>query len=278
MTEPSVGAVYRLPSLLRACVESGNTSEFIRMPSWEGIGTELLVKVAQAAEYLIDVDGHLAPTYRAEKFMSLPEGPDLLKRYLSDVIDLRRETWTSLIFRGQQSIVTTRFKNLKQCFEEAGLLDQDVETVAWWDRQASVKRTADEQIRTETGRQAELMSVEYEERRTGRRPRWSSVGNTYSPYDLLSQVSSENSSPLLIEVKGSLREWEYAWVHLSRKEWETLSLAKNACFHIWILGSDQEQPVTIGPDEVRFHIPQDQAEGKWVDVKIPFSSLSERPQ
>lgn len=273
MIEPSVGAIYRLPSFFSACKDEGQVLTYSKVPIWESVSTAWLLEIATIAGYIKNVDGTLYMTEAGLGVSGLSEGPFLIRRYLSDAINLRAEAWTSLVYRGQVGIKTCRFTNLRQCFEEAGLLGQDAETVAWWDSRAALKRTADEQLRILTGRAAEMKSIEYEERRTGERPKWSSLENLYSPYDLISRVSCDDSLPLLIEVKGSSRVMDDAVMHLSRNEWNVLSTAKHSCFHVWVADSDQDSPYTLSTSDVLAHVPHDRAAGEWWEVRIPFAEL-----
>ena len=93
---------------------------------------------------------------------------------------------------------------VKQCFSEAYLLEgYEYDVIEWWDKLATATKGYSEDIRLELGRKGEKLSIEFEKARTGLMPTWQAIDSNFSGYDILSQINSENPTPLRIEVKAT---------------------------------------------------------------------------
>ena len=95
----------------------------------------------------------------------------------------------------------------RQVFRQLGLMpnseNNDIEVSKWWLRVSDLARTITQDKKTETGIEGEFLTIKYETHRTGVRPRHVAFESNRFGYDVLSQISDEDASPLNIEVKSS---------------------------------------------------------------------------
>ena len=83
--------------------------------------------------------------------------------------------------------------------------------------------------------------------------------------------------PLSIEVKASTMGAAGAF-HLSRNEWERAQETENHAFHLWDLRKDAQPSLAVISTEMMCrHVPLDQGEGTWENVRVPFGAFGKEP-
>lgn len=195
----------------------------------------------------------------------------LLMQYVEHVAPI----WSKRIPYGRFEASTFMTKDEKSCFWEAGLLSEtpDISIVNWWDTVTDMIRMKLSDSRNETGRSGELLTLDYEEKRVNKKPQWKAIDSNLLGYDIMSVVSVEDSTPLLIEVKTSTDELLYAQCHITSNEWEVAYHAKTYLFYLWDIHNGIKKLAVVTPQEMACHIPQNKEHGEWESVKIPFISF-----
>lgn len=193
----------------------------------------------------------------------------MLEDYMSSV----RPIWRSRIPYGRSEACIFMSKDEKACFHEAGLLDappsQDV--INWWDDVAESIRTEKEFSNLEIGRKGEKLTVEYETKRTLSTPRWIAIESNKLGYDILSRVSEQDDTRILIEVKTTEEPIGEALFHVSKNEWKVASTSVYYYFYIWSIESVNKARLAIlTPEILARHIPIEQESGEWESIKIPY--------
>ena len=186
--------------------------------------------------------------------------------------------WSLRFPAGRMETVATLPPDIVSCFHSAGLLDSDLDEsiVHWWSAMAAFIRSKLGENKVETGYNGEMLSLQYETKRTGRRPKWISFESNYAGYDLASTMSAECDEVRLIEVKTSKQPLESASFFVSENEWSVAaSHLESYHFHLWLLG-DRPILVDIPSREIAPHIPQNRDAGLWKSVEIPFSIFFKR--
>jgi hypothetical protein len=225
-----------------------------------------------------DGSGHLHPTHAG--LAAHPEGPrsTRLRFQLHAFILHTRPPWSALLCRGRREATAQLPAEIRQCLQDAGLLDgTDDGTVQWWDSLAIAARTESQHELLTIGRFGERLSLQYERTRIGTDPLWQALESNSAGYDILSWVTPALTDRLLIEVKCSVLTENTAHLHLTRFEWHTARAAKSAVFHLWIVRPDVRSLWIRSPDQVRPHVPDDQGAGQWESVRIPYSGLTAAP-
>jgi uncharacterized protein DUF3883 len=233
---------------------------------------DLVLEMSKVCGWVRVRDNWLEVTSQGVEILAIPEGPERLRHQLRDFLDKERPVWLSLTTRGVAVLSQSLSEDEHQCFLEADLLDPDIPgVVEWWDSLARLERDATAADLLAIGREGEMGSIRYEERRTGKRPRWIAFESNYAGYDLLSIVSAVQRDELRIEVKASTLPLDVACIELSSNEWRTAKSEGNHIFHVWLLRDGRL--MTLSPAEIGAHVPQDQGEGTWTVVRIPFASF-----
>ncbi|MGQ3048289.1 MAG: DUF3883 domain-containing protein [Niveispirillum sp.] len=169
------------------------------------------------------------------------------------------------------------YRDIRSVFREAKLLDEPPSRgdIAWWDHIQGRVRLNFDQERLDRARQAESLSLEAEQRelaalRIDRLPIWMAIEDNTAGYDVLSyRPSASGERNLLIEVKSTVAS-PLRFI-ITRNEWDNADQIGEAyLFHIWDM--DKTTPIlhvrTV--DEIRPHIPIDNAKGKWKTAEIPI--------
>lgn len=195
----------------------------------------------------------------------------VMRIMLSDYILSFCPVWSYRIPYGRLEATYIMTKDERACFHEAGLLSDfpDDETVKWWDSLSTTIRKLQDVNKSDCGRTGERLTLAYEEKRTGIKPKWISIDTNLAGYDVLSQLSSEDSSNLLIEVKASKSDLKSAVCHITVNEWKIASTAKNYMFYLWVIGSTN-MLATIETLQIAPYIPTNNLSGEWESVQIPF--------
>jgi hypothetical protein len=201
---------------------------------------------------------------------------DGMRRSLRDLIEKLQPWWIRGLPHGRERLLALLEQNEAQCFKAAGLLEDPPSqaTVLWWDDLAQwVRARINDQLLTQ-GREAELLSLEYERKRLAhlginREPRWTSIEDNGAGYDIISyDLGQGGSVNRLIEVKSSKQKPPR--IILTRGEWEAAKKFGPAYhFHIWKLPEQHLLQRTV--QQVELHIPQDRGAGEWTHVEITIS-------
>ena len=193
---------------------------------------------------------------------------------LEDMIYTFNPQWASLLPKGREETKNFLPKNVLQCFNDANLFGTiNDNIIKCWDRLALAYRNYNHQKLLESGRDGEKLSVLYEEKRTKTKPLWQSIESNLSGFDILSKVDENDLNPLRIEVKSTVSKMKYASFHISKNEWKVSQVSDNYIFHLWDLKNKTlyiTQKSIIEP-----HIPNDNGNGDWREVKIPFKDIVE---
>ena len=103
-------------------------------------------------------------------------------------------------------------------------------------------------------------------------PIHSSIESDSFGYDIQSVLSKDEAAPIYIEVKASRGTKSQAKMHLTRNEYNvSIKKSDSYFFHLWILNSDAPKLAIVPGREVAKHCPQDNEDGIWSVVEIPFS-------
>lgn len=199
-----------------------------------------------------------------------------LRDMLYDYITSFYPTWSYKIPVGRSEAILIMTEDEKACFFEAGLLDEnpDHSIVEWWDKLSLIIRKSSDERKSKIGRKGERLTILSETARIGIKPQWISIESNLAGYDVLSRISYEDDSPLLIESKASEANIEGAYCHITSNEWHTAQNSKHYKFYFWLIGTSNKLAI-LEPSQIAPCIPTNNATGIWESVKIPFSSFSE---
>ena len=151
----------------------------------------------------------------------------------------------------------------------------DFEASSWWIKAADLARTLTQENKSLTGLEGEFLTLAYEKKRTGVDPVHVALESNNFGFDVLSQFSKSDKSPLSIEVKASTKSRYGATMFLTKYEYcKCEELKENYVLHLWDLSKDMPSLLIVQGDEVTKHIPRDIGEGKWETVKIKFDAFS----
>lgn len=92
---------------------------------------------------------------------------------------------------------------------------------------------------------------------------------------MISRKDKNDAGEILIEVKASACNLEYAEMTISRNEWNVASCNYNYnryYFYLWCLNEDKLL-AKISVPEIRKHIPAESGDGKWSSINIPFTTF-----
>ncbi len=197
---------------------------------------------------------------------------------LSEYIRRISPPWSFRIPAGRMELYAILPMDVANCFHSAGLMNSkpDDEIVNWWSDMATFIRAKIGEQHGETGRNGEILSLNYERVRTGIEPKWVSFESNFAGYDILSVDSSEERIPRRIEVKTSLLAVPNASFFVSENEWNTAMLnLDNYRFHLWSV-PQAISLADISAREVEPHIPNNNSSGCWKSAEIPFSVFATR--
>lgn len=269
------GHLVRSKALLQYLSSNPTSEEQIRsafeIDLYHGVSIIDLLELVSGSGWVINNDGNLEPSLEGEKIAQSSSPQEFLRIQINSLINVQNPLWASLSVQGREVLLTYIDSNTRQCFEESGLAgSDDDDTVLWWDQLANKYRHSNEESLTITGRQGERLSIDYEFNRTGTNPVWIAVNQSTAGYDILSQTSSDDTSPLLIEVKATQQNWESAKFFLSRNEWDVLSQNENNVLHLWAINQSPAQHAIVPISVLQSHIPQDSGHGSWRKLCCPY--------
>ena len=200
-----------------------------------GPATPEAISLANSLGWLArDLAGHLHPTEAG--LTAHPDGARSLQlRFQLHAFILQtKPSWSAPLCRGRREAAALLPAEIRQCLQDAGLLDgTDADTVQWWDSLAVAARTESQHELLTIGRFGERLSLKYEHNRIGADPLW--------------QALESNAAGCT---------------------------ANHSVFHLWLVRPDARHLSIRTTDQVRPHMPDDHGEGEWESVCIPYSTLA----
>lgn len=271
------------PGIAYGCFELLDVLDATPMPlgaarSLGKLGVVSSDRVTTCAQLLgwteINDTGLLVPTVRGQSIRAMPRTEERLREALLDLVDATDPPWIQGARFGRRHVLQYSPPEIAQVCREAGLATGSVpEVVAFWDLLAARARGLHDVRLNETGRQGERLTLQYEERRTGKPARWIALDSNADGYDVLSSVSDSDGAPLCIEVKAS-RAGLTGDFYVTRNEWDTAQDLLNFAVHLWDLSASHPRLAVVDIQGLAAHVPHDKGEGRWESVCIPFSSFA----
>ena len=248
-------------------VNKASALAFARQCQWIADGEE---KVTISAQGIRILDGF------SDDYISQP----LWKAILGDYIVACQPAWARRIPYGRKEAFLIMNEEEQRCFVEAGLIESiDTDVIEWWDELAEKEREKVSSENNETGRNGEKLTIDYEKKRTGRDPYWAAVESNLAGYDISSVRSPTDNDQILIEVKTSTQAPGYAACIITRHEWDTATRGNNTgryYFYLWWIRDGVKMLATVSVAEMANQIPSDMNQGKWENVRVPFSAYEDR--
>lgn len=200
-----------------------------------------------------------------------------MQEQLKDFVLTIRPTWSRALYTGRHEFCRYAPTNVVECFKIANLLAPDPESsvVHWWDELSSYFRSINNTELLETGRCGEKLTMEYEKRRTGMKPTWQAIESNFSGYDVLSVVSSDDMTPMQIEVKSTSQRISDARFVITKNEWQQAITSIAFKFYLWSL-TNVKMLAILDISEIIPHIPENKGTGKWSLVEIPMKVFDKR--
>ncbi len=200
------------------------------------------------------------------------------------VLLLKMPTFAKLMTLGRgrfiKRIKGDDYRDIRSVFREARLLVDPPtgDDIVWWDTIQGRVRLNFDQERLARARQAEGLTIEHETAELiklgiPRLPIWMAIDDNTAGYDVLSYRPAEiGERNLLIEVKSTVAS-PLRFI-VTRNEWDNADQVGDAyIFHVWDM--DKAPPVlhirTV--EQIRPHVPADNAKGKWKTAEILIGSL-----
>lgn len=200
-----------------------------------------------------------------------------MQEQLKDFTLTTRPAWSRALYTGRHEFCRYAPTNVVECFKIANLLvpDPDSSVVHWWDELSSYFRSITNTELLETGRSGERLTMEYEKQRTGMKPTWQAIESNFSGYDVLSVVSSDDKTPMQIEVKSTSQNISDARFIVTKNEWQQAITSIAFKFYLWSL-TNIKMLAILDIAEIEPHIPDDKGSGKWSLVEIPMKVFDKR--
>ena len=220
----------------------------------------------------LDFRGGLSLHRTLDESMRWQQTEHHLRLFILEWINSIEPPWLRLVPYGREKLRVALADDQIQCFRDAGLLDDvpDDDALAWWDRLADLMRGTADSEKMQRARHAERLSLEFEVNRTrslgiSKTPKWVALEDNSLGYDILSYDIDPEGLVVtrLVEVKSRLSDA----VFITRHEWDSASgAAQRSVLHVWDLPEERLHEYRV--HEVAPHIPIDQGNGVWQDVRI----------
>ncbi|MEK4284196.1 DUF3883 domain-containing protein [Ureibacillus sp. FSL K6-0165] len=270
----SVGILYSIQKFLYFISNSTiKATEFNNaFQRYEATSPQIILEVTENCNWIqLDKNGNLTTTVRGKEIIEQKDMTYALRVQLKHMIEMNKPSWSYLIHKGRKEAFQYFPSNVKQCFKEAELMNSyDKEVIKWWDVLALAVRGKQLDTQLEIGRTGEELTLEYERKRVNFEPKWQSIESNLSGFDILSVVSSEDSTPLRIEVKASANVSNIHTFYLTRNEWNVAEVSENYLFYLWVL-SESPKLFILDTEEMYNHIPINNGNGSWENLKISFT-------
>lgn len=224
----------------------------------------------------VDVANGLSLHLSLPMTITFDDPSDGFREAIAALIDLNRPWWLRLATIGREKLRVALHELEEQSFRSAGLFEHPPsrEVINWWDRVAQKAREEVDLQKLRAGRDAELLSLDYEVARLERlgidlTPVLVSLDDNSAGYDLRSyDVGLIEPTNRLIEVKSSSRV--VPKVFITRNEWESaLRFGSSYVFHIWKM--PEATLIVRSVSDMAQHIPLDQGRGNWEVAEVPIS-------
>ena len=173
------------------------------------------------------------------------------------------------ITKGKKHFLNTLSLNELQCFENAGLLNNNEENVIiWWDDLISFQRSIKNNENVIKGRTGERKSFEYEKNKLRKLsinliPSWDSLEDDTLGYDITSY--NELKEEIFIECKYS--ESKINNFHLSNREYNR-ALGKKEFYFVHYWNSSNVNPIIIDFYKLKELVLENKDNTEWVDIHI----------
>ena len=236
---------------------------------------DLLVELATKCCWITINDSSLIVNERGYELAAYHDFESLAQAILMDYIIKVSPVWSKRIPYGRREAFIFMSKDEKACFFEAGLMHDDPDNmeIKWWDRMANYIRSQNDLEKNQTGRKGEFCTILYEKNRVGEKPQWVSIDSNLVGYDIISCVSRENQSKLLIEVKSTEMSIDNAEFYISVHEWHTACNSSNYSFYLWCFYQNRKKLAVVEPVSILPYIPTNNETGEWQTVRIPYKSF-----
>jgi hypothetical protein len=160
------------------------------------------IEFSQKLRWIVTNDAGTAEFTRSgHRFLASAADQGRMRQALLDLIEIERPSWVQNAIQGRRRVLDFVNTALAQVFFEGGLVDgTSPDVVEFWDLLSAQARGQRNAAFLSIGRAGERLSIAYETRRTGRKPKWIAVDNNADGFDLLSVVSPESTQKLSIRV------------------------------------------------------------------------------
>lgn len=198
---------------------------------------------------------------------------------VAEVIIAQGKPWNRIVTQGRERLLAALTRDQHQCFRSAELLESPPsdETVGWWDALSMRVRLVKDEQKLIQSRIAEKLTVLFEVERLKQlgipnEPKWVAIEDNTLGYDVLSfDLGQMGPINRLIEVKSTVASPLRFYV--TRNEWDqALKAGASYHFHVWDMIVNPPKLYELTSDQVRPHIPTDQASGKWTNALIPLTA------
>lgn len=271
--------LYCIADLLSILVPSPVTrSNFVRAnsPNLYGNSLEDVIQILSSCGFLFeDNAASLHLTDKGRKVV-VAGGQVTTREIVFTLIATFRPKWIRLIPQGRKECLPNLPERVRQCFDEAGLLDQPAtrECIEWWGRASRLVRSYGNELSYDTGAKGELLTLEFESRRTGKVPEYVALETTRAGYDVLSVCDSTSDERLRVEVKTSIQRKSEAHFVITENEWVVAESQGNHCFHLWLLtAGTTPRLAVVQVIDVKPHIPINRGSGRWYNTRVPFKQF-----
>ena len=226
---------------------------------------------ARASSTGLDFRGGLTLIRKLDPSLDWQLSQAHLRLFVFEWVKMAQPLWLRLVPYGREKLRGALDDDQIQCFRQAGLFDEmpDADALDWWDRLADLKRGSGDAERMKRARHAERLSLEFELGRLKcldirRAPKWVALEDNSLGYDILSyDLDGGLVVTRLVEVKSRLSDE----IYITRNEWENATGApRRSVIHVWDLPEERLREYRVR--DVAPHIPLDQGNGAWQDVRI----------
>lgn len=262
------------------------------MPAFEGLRA---IKLQQAIQEELELDKlltimeHIDPDYSSydiEASVELLEIMDITittsdstyyRNCIKTLILRSQPTWARMMRLGRKKFTNKLERDQRSIFREADLLNDPPEesVIEWWDEVCGMVRYDIDRIFMEQARQAEQLTLEYEENELigkgiAEKPKWIAIEDNTAGYDVLSYEKNEYGLVnKLIEVKSTIAS--PLRFYITRNEWNKAYKSGNSYFfYIWDMKPGEPRLHVKTVTDIEPHIPQDNEKGKWDRAIIPI--------
>lgn len=198
---------------------------------------------------------------------------------IAEVLVAQGKPWNRLVTLGREHLLDDLSRDQHQCFRSANLIENALtdDVVEWWDKLSGRVRVIGNEQKLIQSRKAEKLTVLYEINRLKRlgidaQPKWVAIDDNTLGYDVLS-FDKGQLTPIgrMIEVKSTTVKPLCFFV--TRNEWDqALKLGASYHIHVWDMAAVPPRLYELTAEQVRPHIPSDQASGKWANAVIPVGA------